>query len=102
MAVSKEVVLHTSALARLDLAGGASGAEAEMNIVRFAAQMDEIVGYIDILESARTEGVEPLFSPITGAASPRTDEAVQRYAREELLQNAPEQNDGFFIVPRVL
>lgn len=102
MPVSKETVLHTSSLARLDLGSGASGPEAEARIGTFARQMNEIVGYMDILASADTTGVEPMFSPMSLMAPPRPDEPAAIYTREEVLANAPEQEDGFFIVPRVL
>lgn len=102
MPVSKKTVLHTSSLARLDLGVGASGAEAEARIETFARQMNEIVGYMDILAEADTAGVEPMFSPMSLMAPPAPDEPLALYAREEVLANAPEREDGFFIVPRVL
>lgn len=102
MAVSKERVLHTSSLARLDLACGADGAEAEARIELFARQMDQIVGYMDILAGADTEGVEPMFSPMTLAAPPAEDIPEAVCSREEILANAPEHEEGFFIVPRIL
>lgn len=102
MAVSKKIVLHTSSLARLDLGAGASGPEAEARIETFARQMNEIVGYMDILAETDTSGVEPMFSPMSLTAPPAADEAASFYSRDEVMANAPEQEDGFFIVPRVL
>lgn len=102
MSVSKKVVLHTSHLARLDLTAGASGAEAEAHIEAFARQMDQIVAYMDILAEADTTGVEPMFSPMSLTAPPVEDEPQSLYSRDEVLAGAPEQEDGFFIVPRVL
>lgn len=95
MAVSKETVLHVSKLARLDL-----GSEAQ--IETFARQMNDIVGYMDMLAEADTTGVEPMFSPMSLMAPPAADEPAAVYTRAEVLANAPEQEDGFFIVPRVL
>ena len=102
MSVSKQTVIHTSRLARLNLAEGASGAEAEARVETFARQMEQIVAYMDILDEADTDGVEPMFSPMSLTAPPAKDAVEQVYAREEVLANAPEQEDGFFIVPRVL
>lgn len=102
MAVSKATVLHTSNLARLDLGAGATGAEAEAGIEAFARQMDRIVEYMDILAEADTAGVEPLYSPMSRTAPPAADEPRADYSREAVLANAPEREDGFFIVPRVL
>lgn len=102
MSVSRETVLHTSLLARLDLARGSSGDEAESKISAFAREMDGIVEYMDILALADTEGVEPLFSPLQHTAPPRADEAISAYSREEVLSNAPDADNGFFVVPQVL
>lgn len=102
MAVSKETVLHTSRLARLDLSAGYGGAEAEARIETFARQMDQIVAYMDILDEADTTGVEPMFSPMSRTAPPAEDVAEALYSRDEVLAGAPEQEDGLFIVPRVL
>ena len=102
MAVSKQTVLHVSNLARLNLSAGSEGAEAEARIEQFARQMDDIVEYMDILQQADTDGVEPMFSPMSLTSPLRPDEARQEYTREQVLENAPEQENGFFVVPRVL
>lgn len=102
MAVDKKVVLHTSVLARLDLAQGTDGAEAEERIETFARQMEQIVGYMDILAEADTEGVEPMFSPMSLTAAPVEDEVLSVCEQEDVLAGAPAREGGFFIVPRVL
>ncbi len=102
MAVTRETVIHTSRLARLDIAAGAKGGEAEAKLDEFAKQMDAIVGYMDILQQADTTGVEPMFSPMSLTGAPRADEEKRDCTREEVLANAPDQEDGFYVVPRVL
>lgn len=102
MSVNKKTVMHVSRLARLDLAAGATGSEAEEKISQFAQQMDNIVKYMDILEQADTAGVEPMFSPMALTVALRADEAQQDYTREEILRGAPQQENGLFVVPKVL
>lgn len=102
MSVTRETVLHTSRLARLNIGAGLEGAEAEEKIKAFAAKMDTLVQYMDILNQADTSGVEPLFSPVKLTAPPRPDTVKQDYKREDILQNAPEQENGCFVVPRVI
>lgn len=102
MSVSKKTVLHTSTLARLDLAYGADGPEAEARIDAFAGQMDQIVQYIGILAEADTAGVEPMFSPMKLNAPLAEDIPVPSPSRDDIMAIAPEHEDGFFIVPRVL
>jgi aspartyl/glutamyl-tRNA(Asn/Gln) amidotransferase, C subunit len=102
MAVTKEQVLATAALARLDLREGLSDEESEALITAIAAQMAEVVGYMDILNSVDTEGVEPMYSPMREVAPPREDTAVKRGNAEAILANAPERHSTFFVVPPVL
>lgn len=102
MSVTKNTVLHTSRLARLNIAAEISGGSADVALEAFATQMDSIVQYMDILAEADTSGVEPMFSPMERVAPPRADEVIQNYSREEILQNAPEQENGCFTVPKVL
>lgn len=106
MSVSKEQVLATASLARLDLAQSAEGAlspqEAETHVNRLASQMGSIVGYMDILEQVDTTGVEPLYFPLREAAGPRADEAVKKRGVQEILSGAPNKQGRFFAVPPVI
>ena len=54
------------------------------------------------LQAVDTQGVEPLVTVLTARSVMRGDVAVQMLPREEVLANAPEQADGYFIVPRTL
>ena len=104
MPISKETVLRASRLAKLDLAAGAQGAEAEAEIERFVAQMGIIVEYMDIMNQADTSGVEPMYSPMgrTAPPAPDTPDETSAPRRDLMLHNAPEQADGLFVVPRIL
>ncbi len=106
MSVTKEQVLATAALARLDLTqtpeGVLSPEEAAVALDRLAAQMESIVGYMDILAQADTAGVEPLYSPMQNIAPPREDVAVKTRTVEEILSGAPRRQGRFFAVPPVI
>jgi len=56
----------------------------------------------DMLENVDTENVEPLVTVSSLVNVMREDKAYKMLSREELLENAPEQNDGYFVVPRIL
>lgn len=100
---SKERVLRIAKLSRLDLGAGLSPEEAETQLATFAGQFDDIVALMDTLTAVDTTGVEPLYWPLAvPAAQPREDVAERHNTREELLQNAPEQDGQFFIVPRIV
>lgn len=64
--------------------------------------LDKIVAFVDVLQAADTEGVEPLSHPIDGATPLRPDRATEIVRREQLQQSAPSVRDGLYLVPRVV
>lgn len=105
MSVSKEQVLATAALSRLDLSVSSAHARQESpdeQVQRIAAQLDAVVGYMDILNQVDTDGVEPLYSPMRNTAPPRKDRAEKRRDAEAVLANAPRRRQRFFAVPPII
>lgn len=104
MPVSKEQVLATAALSRLDLSVSSSQRQEspDERIGRIAAQLDAVVGYMDILNQVNTDDVEPLYSPIRHTAPPREDRAEKRLETEAVLANAPKRQQHFFAVPPII
>ncbi len=105
MVVSKEQVLATAALCRLDLSVSSSARPDETpdeTLARMAHQLDAIVAYMDILNQVDTEAVEPLYSPMLHVAPPRPDQAKTRLSPDEVLANAPKRRQNFFVVPPVI
>ncbi|MGD9172822.1 MAG: Asp-tRNA(Asn)/Glu-tRNA(Gln) amidotransferase subunit GatC [Desulfobacterales bacterium] len=94
MKITKEEVLYVARLARLDLEADA--------IDKFAGQIDEILGYIEKLNQVDTEGVKPTSHAISLTNAFRDDVERQHLARERALANAPEEDEGCFVVPRVI
>lgn len=81
-------------LARLDLP--------PETLERFAAQCNDVLDYMELLERVDTSGVEPLYSPVRHGTVFREDEVRKEYPRELLLANAPEDDGSFFIVPKIV
>ncbi|MDR3176489.1 MAG: Asp-tRNA(Asn)/Glu-tRNA(Gln) amidotransferase subunit GatC [Desulfovibrio sp.] len=104
MSVTKEQVLATAALCRLDLRPDAAEdpAEADRRLERLAAQLDAVIGYMDILNQVDTENVEPLYSTLRDPAPPRADLTEKKRTAAEILANAPERRENFFVVPPVI
>jgi aspartyl-tRNA(Asn)/glutamyl-tRNA(Gln) amidotransferase subunit C len=92
--ISEKDVEHVAMLARLKLTPD------EKRV--FSGQLSHILEYIDKLNELDTAGVEPLSHPLDLTNVFRDDEAKPSLARDEALANAPQQRDGFFIVPPVL
>jgi len=74
----------------------------EAEIDQMAGELDQIVTFVEQLQNVDTDGVEPT-DQVTGLVDVwREDEVRSDFSREELLANAPDQQDGFFKVKRVL
>lgn len=69
----------------------------------FAGQLKEIIDYNARLQSVKVDGVETT-DQVTGLTDVwREDKVVAgRYTRDDLLRNAPDTQDGFIKVKRVL
>ena len=67
-----------------------------------AAQLNDIFAMIEQIGRVDTTGVAPMTDPLDGIQRLREDVADPPPAREELLRNAPAQQDGLFLVPRVI
>ena len=94
MKITKDEVLYVADLARLNLDAAA--------IEKFAGQIGEILAYVDKLNEVNTEGVKPTSHAISLTNAFREDEPSEHLDREKALANAPQQEDGNFIVPKVV
>jgi aspartyl-tRNA(Asn)/glutamyl-tRNA(Gln) amidotransferase subunit C len=68
-----------------------------------ADELNHILAWIEQLNSISTQGVEPMRS-VNAAQNlrERQDDVTQGNSAEGVLQNAPEQTAGFFVVPKVI
>ena len=66
-------------------------------------ELNEILGYVEQLNEVDTDGIEPTYQ-VNGLENiTRPDEIKDMsVSQEDLLKNAPEQQDGSIKVPRVL
>jgi aspartyl-tRNA(Asn)/glutamyl-tRNA(Gln) amidotransferase subunit C len=94
MALTRDEVLHVATLARLSL----SPAEIEL----FTRQLNDILAYVEKLQELDTEGVPPLAHVIPVFNVFRQDAVEPCLDREAALGNAPAQEDGAFLVPRII
>ena len=64
--------------------------------------LETIVELIGSLQSIDTSKIEPLYSPLEMTAHKHEDVEKSDNQKEKFLQNAPESNDDYFLVPRVV
>lgn len=94
MPLSKEQVEHIAKLARLNL----TPAEIE----KYTHELTVILSYIDQLQAVNTEGVEVQNQFITAENVFREDIPEPSLPRSEALRNAPDRDEEYFHVPKVI
>ncbi|MDD3581462.1 MAG: Asp-tRNA(Asn)/Glu-tRNA(Gln) amidotransferase subunit GatC [Desulfobacca sp.] len=94
MALTPELVNHVAQLARLTL----SAAEVEL----FTRQLNDILGYVEKLNELDTTGVPPMAHVLEISNAFRDDAVKDSLPVEQALQNAPAQERGGFLVPRII
>ncbi len=94
MGLTREDVKNVATLARLEL----TQEEEEL----LTQQLDKILHYIEKLDHLDTEKVEPLAHVGDIANAFREDRVTNRPATDPLLTNAPEREQNFFKVPKII
>jgi len=94
MKITKEEVIHVAKLARLDVD--------EALIDKFAKQIGMILEHVDALNQVDTEGVASTSHAISLTNAFRQDNERDFFDKESALANAPETEDGSFVVPKVI
>ncbi len=85
---------HLARLARLQL----DPAQEE----GLSRDVEGILAFFRSLESLDTKGIEPAARPFPLPGRLRADRAGPVLERERVMENAPDQAEGFFRVPPVL
>ncbi len=91
--ISIDDVKHVAKLARLELS--------EDEITQFSKQLGGILEHVAQMNEIDTTGVEPMSSAIPIVNVMREDEVKYEQTKEELMKNAPEEEAGFFKVPKI-
>jgi aspartyl-tRNA(Asn)/glutamyl-tRNA(Gln) amidotransferase subunit C len=94
MALDKETVARIAALARIKVAP----AEQE----HLARELSNILTWIEQLNEVPTAGVAPMASVAHMTLPLREDRITDGDCRAAVLENAPQQAHGFFVVPKVV
>ncbi len=94
MKVSKEEILHIAKLADLNLE--------ESEIDTYILNLQDILNFANIVNNAPVEGLKETIAAQDTYNVFRKDEIKESMERDELLQNAPEKQEGMFKIPKVL
>ena len=94
MSIDKDTVKHISKLARISLD--------EKKIDNLSKDLTSIMKFIENLNKLDTDKTVPLTSIINASLKSRKDEVKDGKIRDQILKNSPENNDEFFVVPKVI
>ena len=86
-------VEHVAKLARLELTED----EKEM----YTKQLSDVLSHVDAMNEVDTSNVEPMAHAIDFVNVMREDKVFYEQTKEELMKNAPYEEDGFFRVPKI-
>lgn len=94
MKLPRETVLHIARLARIDLS--------DDEIDTYAGQLGDIIAHFDVLDQVDTEGVEPTAQILALGNVFAPDQARPSLPRDQVLRMAPNSEDGYLRVRRIL
>lgn len=99
MSVDKETVTKIASLARIAISDDEANA--------LVPELNNILGWVDQLGEVDVSGVEPMTAVIPNDLRMRediinADPLTGGGVRDKILANAPDAEDGFFAVPKVI
>ena len=94
MAIERADIEKLSFLARIDIN--------ESTVAATTEGINRVLGLIDQLRAADTQGVAPLAHPLDIVQRLREDEVSETVDREVLQAIAPAVEDGLYLVPKVI
>ena len=86
-------VEHVAKLARLELT--------EEEKEKFTKQLGDVLKHVDAMNEVDTSNVEPMAHAIDFVNVMREDVPNQEISKEALMSNAPDEENGFFKVPKI-
>ena len=94
MTIDLKTIKHISKLSRISVD------DAKAN--KLAGDLNSIFDFIEKLNELNTDNIEPLTSVAETTLKLRADEVKSENIREQILKNSPDENEDFFVVPRVV
>jgi len=94
MAVDAETVRRVAHLARVAIA--------EDEVEHLRGELNAIIAFVEQLAEVEVAGIEPMTSLTPMAIMMRRDEVTEGGIADDILANAPEREDHFFLVPKVM
>ena len=94
MTLSREDIEYIAHLARLEVS--------ESDVPAYVDKLGRIIEFIDELGQADTADMVPMAHPLDMSQRLRADEVTESDERDRYQANAPETENGVYVVPRVV
>ena len=94
MQIEDKDVLHIAKLARLKLA--------DNELENYKKNLQEILDFADTINHVNTDDIGETIGINENYNVFRKDEILQNSDKDELLANAPSQDEGMFRIPKVI
>ena len=94
MTIDLKTIKHISKLSRISV----DNKKAE----KLAGDLNNIFKFIEKLNKLDTKDIEPLTSVAETTLKFRNDEVKSKDIRDQILKNSPDENEDFFVVPKVV
>jgi aspartyl-tRNA(Asn)/glutamyl-tRNA(Gln) amidotransferase subunit C len=94
MTINLKTIKHISKLSRISVD--------DVKADKLAGDLNSIFDFIEKLNELNTDNVEPLTSVAETTLKLRVDEVKSKNIKDKILKNSPDENEDFFVVPRVV
>ena len=94
MKIDKKTTLKIAKLTRLKIK--------DNEIAELSAQLSSILDWVEQLNEVNTDNIEPLSNVSKVELPLRKDEKIDEDNSNEILSNAPEKLENYFVVPKVV
>ncbi len=71
-------------------------------VVHFGDELSKIMDWIEVLQEVDTDNIPEMTSVANINLPQRIDEITDGNIQDQILKNAPENNHGCFVVPKVV
>ena len=94
MSIDLKTIKHISKLSRISVD--------EKRAEKLKDDLNSIFEFIEKLNELKTDDVKPLTSIAETTLKFRSDEIKSKNIREQIIKNSPEDNEDYFVVPKVI
>ena len=94
MKIDKNTTLKIAKLTRLKIE--------DDEITELSSQLNSILDWVEQLNEVNTDNIEPLSNVSISELPLRKDKEANKNKSEDILSNAPEKLENYFVVPKVV